>query len=85
MALINPSENWLVNHQLAAAPWHVRYIWGVYWGTTIMFTVGFGDFAATNHMEALCLTFIEMVSCISLSYNINCVGNIITNIKSEKL
>lgn len=85
MALLNSNQNWLIDHHIANAPWHIRYIWGVYWGTTIMLTVGFGDFAATSHQEAICLTFIEMISCISLSYNINCVGNILNNIKSEKL
>ena len=46
-----------------------------------MLTVGFGDISANTSMEALCLIFIEMVSCICLAYNISCVGNLIANIR----
>jgi hypothetical protein len=48
-----------------------------------MLTVGFGDLAATNYQEALCLVFIEMISCISLAYNINCVGSLISNLRQQ--
>lgn len=48
MALINSEENWLIKHNLDMAPWHIKYIWGIYWGTITMLTVGFGDFVATN-------------------------------------
>lgn len=32
---IGPDEDWVV-----------KYIWGYYWGTNIMLTVGFGDISA---------------------------------------
>jgi hypothetical protein len=50
-----------------------------------MLTVGFGDLAATNLEEALCLTFIELISCMALSYNINCLGNILANLRTYHL
>lgn len=50
-----------------------------------MLTVGFGDYAATNWLEALALTFIEMVSCITLAYNINCVGNLLGSLRAQQL
>jgi len=31
------------------APWFQQYVWGYYWGTTIMLTVGFGDISAANY------------------------------------
>jgi hypothetical protein len=31
------------------APWFQQYIWGYYWGTTIMLTVGFGDISPGNY------------------------------------
>ncbi len=34
--------------QITDNPWTDKYIWGYYWGTTIMLTVGFGDISATN-------------------------------------
>jgi hypothetical protein len=51
----------------------------------MMLTVGFGDLAATNYKEAVILTLIEMISCMALAYNINCVGNLISNIRSQDL
>ena len=50
-----------------------------------MLTVGFGDIVASNSSEAICLIFIETFSCIVMAYNINCVGEIITNIRSENV
>jgi hypothetical protein len=50
-----------------------------------MLTVGFGDLAATTYQEALCLIFLEMVSCIALAYNINCVGTLISNIRAQDI
>lgn len=58
-------------------------MWAFYWGTTIMLTVGFGDIAPANHKEAICIVFIETFSCLCLAYNINCVGSLISNIKSQ--
>ena len=48
-----------------------------------MLTVGFGDLRATNSIEACLLIFIETISCITLAYNISCVGAIIGEIKAE--
>lgn len=48
-----------------------------------MLTVGFGDLSATNWMEALCLIFIELTSCVLFTYNINCVGNLINNLRRQ--
>jgi hypothetical protein len=48
MVLLDIDNNWLVTHGLSNSPWIQKYIWGYYWGTTTMLTVGFGDFSATN-------------------------------------
>lgn len=48
-----------------------------------MLTVGFGDISASHFKEALCLVFIETLSCIVLAYNVNCVGELIMKIKSR--
>ena len=47
-----------------------------------MYTVGFGDLAATTTLEATYMIFIETISCIFLAYNITSVGNIIRKIRS---
>lgn len=85
MAFLRPDHNWLTEKGIANSPWYEKYVWGYYWGTTVMLTVGFGDISATNIQEALCLTFIELFSCMTLSYNINCLGNILSNIRMQQL
>lgn len=67
------------------APWYEQYIWSYYWGTTIMLTIGFGDIVPVCYKEALCMIFIETISCIVLAYNINCVGSLISNIRSQDI
>ncbi len=73
-----------MNHKdIYLAPWFEKYAWAYYWSTNIMLTVGFGDLSATTYQEAMILTLVEMISCICLAYNINCVGTLISNIRSQ--
>lgn len=49
MAYSNSENNWQVKINIAEAEWYIKYIWGYYWGTNIMLTVGFGDICAQNY------------------------------------
>lgn len=49
MANINPEACWYDKIGIKNDPWIYKYIWGYYWGTNIMLTVGFGDISASNH------------------------------------
>ena len=85
MAGLNPRKNWLIEKELHHLLWHEKYIWSCYWSTNIMLTVGFGDISAVTTQEAMCLIFIEMLSCILLTYNINSVGTILRSIASYEI
>lgn len=74
-------NNWTHKLGITASEWYIKYIWGYYWGTNIMLTVGFGDLAASNYYQAIILIFIETFSCITLAYNISYVGGLITSMK----
>ena len=50
-----------------------------------MLTIGFGDMVPVCYQEALCMIFIETISCMVLAYNINCVGSLIVNIRSQDI
>lgn len=50
-----------------------------------MLTVGFGDISATTYKQAIVLTMIQTISCMALAYNINCIGTLINNIRSQDL
>jgi hypothetical protein len=77
-------HNWWAKISIMEAGWFTKYIWGYYWGTNIMLTVGFGDLAAANEYEALILIFMETFSCITLAYNISYVGSLIGSISSKE-
>ena len=42
-------DNWLSKVDAVNAIWYEKYCWAYYWGTTIMFTVGFGDISPVNY------------------------------------
>ena len=82
---LNEKENWLSKVNAMRAPWYEQYSWAYYWGTTIMFTVGFGDISAVNYQEAWLVVLIQTFSCITLAYNLNCVGALISNLRAEEI
>ncbi len=77
MASMDPDKSWYTKINIQQEHWFIRYVWGYYWGTNIMLTVGFGDISANNYIEAIFLIFIETFSCITLAYNISNVGALI--------
>ena len=48
MYFIDRTHNWIVQKNLDQEEWHVQYMWGFYWSTTIITSVGFGDYCATT-------------------------------------
>ena len=62
-------------------PWFEQYIYAFYWGTTIMMTVGFGDYLPVTKRETIVVSIIEIVGCVVLAYNISEIGNIIGQLR----
>lgn len=85
-ARVSPdNRNWHTARGIQDASWFEKYVWAYYWGTTIMLTIGFGDLVAVTYEEALCLVVIEIFSVMCLAYNINSVGALISNIRSQDI
>lgn len=77
MGRINLENNWLIDQKIDQAFWWHKYFCAFYWGTTIMMTVGFGDFLPVVIEEIIVVSFLEMGSCILLGYNISEIGHLI--------
>lgn len=44
MAYLNPTDNWIIHHELQGVSTVELYVWAYYWAVTIMISLGFGDF-----------------------------------------
>ena len=44
MARLDLPNSWLSEYGHLDGPWFEQYVYAFYWGTTIMMTVGFGDY-----------------------------------------
>lgn len=84
MSEIDKTNNWMTSKEIENEIWYVKYIWGFYWATTIMMTVGFGDYLPVTYKEAIIVSFLELFSCIILAYNISEIGNIISALRGAQ-
>jgi hypothetical protein len=75
--------NWMASASISRNQhdWFAAYTWALYWGTTIMLTIGFGDMTAKNSKEALIVTFVEMFSVIIFAYIINAIQSLLVSLR----
>jgi len=91
IARINSNQNWilfkLVNNGLvdSSLVWYKVYIWGYYWATTMITTVGYGDITPVDFREAIVVALCEVFGTMILAYNISEVGSIITSIRKPNI
>lgn len=49
---------WTSSIKIDFAEWHIQYLYSLYWATTIMVTVGFGDITPQNQYEVFLIVII---------------------------
>jgi potassium voltage-gated channel Eag-related subfamily H protein 1/potassium voltage-gated channel Eag-related subfamily H protein 5 len=61
--------------------WYVQYIYSLYWASTTMLGVGYGDIYPRNVNEVTFTIIAEYISCAIFAYSINEVWQIFKDMK----
>ncbi|EAR88405.2 cation channel family protein (macronuclear) [Tetrahymena thermophila SB210] len=77
----NNHSNWLVKLGIQDHAYYEKYVYSIYWSITTMTTVGYGDIAATNYIEALYISVAMLFFSCVFAYSINNIGFILQEIE----
>jgi len=62
----------------------VRYIYSFYFGTSTIFTVGYGDISPRNEAEVVIVIVVQSVGVIIMGYIINEIGYNLSAIRNGR-
>lgn len=69
---------WVEKSEISYSSDFDLYIYGWYWGSTMLTTVGFGDITPGNKYEAFLVSFLEVLCCAVFGYCINYIGSLVS-------
>jgi potassium voltage-gated channel Eag-related subfamily H protein 1/potassium voltage-gated channel Eag-related subfamily H protein 5 len=62
----------------------IQYIYSLYWASTTMISIGYGDITPKNPSEVAFTIFIQFLSCLLYGYAINQIWSIIQELNAKK-
>lgn len=63
--------------------WITKYIYALYFSSTTLLTVGYGDITPTNVTEILTILLTQLIGIAAFAYAVNKIGVALTNISER--
>ncbi len=64
--------------------WNLQYVFSLYWASTTMISIGYGDVTPKNIYEIGYTILVQFLSCLLYAYSINEIWQIIRQLNSKK-
>lgn len=82
---IDTDQTWLYKKNLLDEDLYTKYLYSLYWSTTTILTVGYGDITPNTKTEIGFTIAIIVFGCMLFAYIINAIGVIATEINKENI
>lgn len=69
---------------ISQADWVTQYSYSIYWASTTMISIGYGDITPQNKYEISYTITIQFISCLVYAYSLNQIWGIIQQLYSKK-
>ena len=64
--------------------WTQKYIYSLYFSSTTLLTVGYGDLTPTNSKEIIVVLFTQIIGIATFAYAVNQIGVALSSMQSKK-
>ena len=70
-------KTWFHEKNILNVGWQIKYLYSLYFSTTTMITVGYGDIIPNSSLEIAYCLFMMLISSGMFAYSLNKLGNIL--------